>query len=356
MKILVFTKYSRKGASSRLRTLQYLPYLEQLGFEFTVQNLFNDFYLETLYSGRKRSIFNIINCYTRRLITLLTINNYDLIWIEKELFPYIPFPIEKLLSKLGYKYLVDYDDAIFHNYDLSNNRLVKLLLSNKIDKVMKYSTCVVAGNSYLAQRAENANAKNIHSIPTVVDYIKYKTGQKPQNGVLIIGWIGSPSTQKYLLQLKHVFNKIFENNKNIRLLLVGAHPSIPEQMGDIPVEVVEWDESTEVKNIKDMDIGIMPLIDGPWEKGKCGYKLIQYMACGIPVVASPVGVNIEIIKESNSGFLADKDSEWIEHLSDLINSHKLRTSMGNDGQLAVKNRYSLQSQSAYLAKVLKSLI
>jgi len=355
MKILVFTKYSRKGASSRLRTLQYLPYLEQKGFEFTVQNLFDDSYLETLYSVRKRSVPNIIRCYTRRFITLLTINNYDLIWIEKELFPYLPIPIEKLLSKLGYKYIVDYDDAIFHNYDLSNNRLVKSLLSNKIDKVMKYSSCVVVGNYYLAQRAKNANAKNIHIIPTVVDYIKYKAERKTPKEVLTIGWIGSPSTQKYLLDLKYVFKEIFKTNRNVRLLLVGAHPNISEKIESIPVEVVDWNESTEVENIKNMDIGIMPLVDGPWEKGKCGYKLIQYMACGIPVIASPVGVNVEIIKESKSGFLANKDSEWIQHLSKLINSYELRASMGNAGQLAVKNQYSLQSQTVHLAKILQSL-
>lgn len=355
MKILVLTKYSRKGASSRLRTLQYLPYLETQGFEFTVQNLFNDAYLEALYKGGKRSAFNVLNCYAKRFFTLFTINNYDLIWIEKELFPYLPISIEKLLSKLGYKYIVDYDDAIFHNYDLSKNMLVKLLLSNKIEKVMKYSSCVLVGNYYLAQRAKNANAKNIHIIPTVVDYIKYEVEQKLPNEVLTIGWIGSPSTQKYLLDLKYVFKEIVETNKNVRLLLVGAHPNISEKIENIPVEVVDWDESTEVKNIKNMDIGIMPLVDGPWEKGKCGYKLIQYMACGIPVIASPVGVNKEIIEKSNSGFLADNDSEWIEYLNRLINSNQLRILMGSDGQLAVKNQYSLQSQSQRLAKLLKSL-
>ena len=128
-----------------------------------------------------------------------------------------------------------------------------------------------------------------------------------------------------------------------------------EKIENIPVEVVDWDESTEVKNIKNMDIGIMPLVDGPWEKGKCGYKLIQYMACGIPVIASPVGVNKEIIEKSNSGFLADNDSEWIEYLNRLINSNQLRILMGSDGQLAVKNQYSLQSQSQRLAKLLRSL-
>lgn len=356
MRVLVFTKYSRKGASSRLRTIQYLTSLEKQGFEFTVQNLFDDAYLEALYNGGKRSAFNIIKCYSRRFASLFTVKNYDLIWIEKELFPYIPIPIEKLLSKLGYKYLVDYDDAIFHNYDLSKNMFVKLLLSHKIDTVMKHSSCVVAGNAYLAQRARSANAKNVHIIPTVVDHIKYQTEQKPQNEVLTIGWIGSPSTQKYLLDLKYVFKKIFEKNKNVRLLLVGAHPSIYAQINYIPVEVVEWDESTEVKNIKNMDIGIMPLADGPWEKGKCGYKLIQYMACGIPVIASPVGVNREIIEKYNSGFLANNDSEWVEHINNLINSYKLRISMGSNGQLAVENQYSLQSQFEHLAKLLRSLI
>lgn len=353
-KILVLTKYSRKGASSRLRTLQYLPYLENKGYIFEVSSLFDDNYLESLYNSKKNSV-DILKLYIKRLYILRKVYNYDLLWIEKELFPYLPSVFEKLMNILGIRYIVDYDDAIFHNYDMSNNELIRTFLSKKIDSVMKNSSCVIAGNQYLRERAEFAKAKNIHIVPTVVDHNKYLNHFASTNDVLTVGWIGSPTTQKYVLE---ILPALVAANKetSFKLLLVGASKNIINEIKDLEVEIHPWSEDTEVDLIRKMDIGIMPLHDGPWEQGKCGYKLIQYMACGVTVIASPVGVNKEIIVQSNAGQLASSREEWIVALTKALRSDVLRNKTGFNGRQAVKSYYSIESQANRINNIIKRCI
>ena len=354
-KILVFCKYPRKGASSRLRTLQYLPYLEQQGFEFTVQSLFDEAYLKNLYSKGSRSRLAIVSYYFKRLLTLCTVFRYDLLWIEKELFPYLPAFAEKILALFGVRYIVDYDDAIFHNYDLSSNLIIRRLLANKIDKVMMHSECVMAGNSYLVARAKSAGAKNIQLLPTVVDHSRYQSRPENDANLLTVGWIGSPSTQKYVVEIFSALQAAHQQTP-FRLLLVGATDEICVQLPGLQVEVQPWSEESEVDLIRSMDIGIMPLQDGPWEKGKCGYKLIQYMASGVPVVASDVGVNSEIVEGTDSGLIVKEPAAWQAALLHLLNSSDLRLHCGRAGRLAVEAKYSVQSQRLVLMRVLNSRV
>lgn len=354
-KILVFTKYPRMGASSRLRTLQYLPMLEQQGFEFTVQSLFDETYLKNLYGKGSRSRLAIIGYYIKRLLTLFTVWRYDLVWIEYELFPYLPAFFERLLAFIGKPYVVDYDDAIFHNYDLSNNSLLTKYLGKKIDVVMGKSSCVIAGNAYLASRAEAAGAKRIEQVPTVVDQSRYAPLIKPINSPMVIGWIGSPSTQKYVVDIKDALRTACEQH-GAQLLLVGATPDIAKQFPSIDVVVEPWSEEGEAELIQRMDVGIMPLPDGPWEKGKCGYKLIQYMACAVPVIASPVGVNVDIIGHSICGYLAGSTEQWADSLNALLSSAEQRKTLGSAGRKAVEEKYSLQVQAPILARMFNSII
>jgi glycosyltransferase involved in cell wall biosynthesis len=354
MKVLVFTKYHRMGASSRLRTLQYLPFLEQQEFEFTVSSLFDETYLENLYNNDSRSRSAVFKYYSKRLLTLFTVWRYDLIWIEKELFPYLPAFSEQFLALIGKKYVVDYDDAIFHNYDLSDSPIVRRFLAKKIDTVMANSGCVIAGNDYLAERAQVAGAKRIEWVPTVIDQSRYKPLVKAEGSSKVIGWIGSPSTQKYVLDIKQALRAVCERH-SARLLLVGATQDIVDQLPDIKVDVVPWSEDSEVQLIQKMDIGIMPLPDGPWEKGKCGYKLIQYMACGVPVIASAVGVNIDIINNSECGYLAKNEKQWVNSLDALLSSTEHRKTFGKAGRNAVEETYSLQVQAPILARILSAI-
>lgn len=355
MKILLLSKYSKLGASTRLRTMQFIPHLEVAGISVVQQSLFDDSYLKKTYAKQRVPLFLLAKLFFERLLTILKANSYDLVWIEYEIIPYFPAWFEKLFNLLGVKYVVDYDDAIFHNYDLSKSKIIRITLGRKIDKVMNNATAVIVGNDYLASRAQKANADNIVYIPTVVDIDRYRVKKFTVNDRPVIGWIGSPSTQKYITQFFNVFKRLSEKYDFV-LRLVGAREDIISSLPGINVEVLAWTEELEARYIESFDVGIMPLNDGPWERGKCGYKLIQYMACGIPVVASPVGVNSTIVNNNNCGFLAENDSDFYRYLEMLFNDDKLRKDMGISGRDAVDKHYSLQSQSKNLTHLFNSIV
>ncbi len=355
MKVLLLSKYSRLGASSRLRFLQYIPALEQQGVEVEVRCLFDDAYLTHLYHTGKRPLIRSVYCYLVRLFTLLSVKKYDLIWIEKEVFPYFPAVIERLLKVFAPPYVVDYDDAVFHSYDLSSSSMIRKLLGGKIDVVMRNARCVVAGNDYLASRATTAGSKKIVVIPTVVDKNRYLAKRDDNGKSLVIGWIGSPSTQKYVVAIRQALQNLCEEF-GARIMLMGATPEIVQDLPGISVEVLPWSEDREVDFIRQIDVGIMPLIDGPWEKGKCGYKLIQYMASSVPVVASPVGVNTEIVGGSQCGMLADSSVEWEASLRELLGSADQRLRYGSAGRVAVENKYTLHVQVLTLRKVFNEVV
>lgn len=348
MKILYFTKYTRKGASSRLRSFQYFPFLESQGNQVTVKPLFDDAYLEKLYQGKK-DIVGSLKGYLKRFILLFTVFSYDKVVIEKELFPFLPAVFERIVALFGVKYIVDYDDAIFHNYDMHPNPAIRLLLQNKIDVVMKKSGTVIAGNSYLADRAKKAGAKNIVIIPTVIDTSRYQIKQFSNSKPFVIGWIGSPSTFKYLKPLQSVFEKLAQTH-SIALHIVGA----TESLGLPSIEKhIPWSEETEVASILTFDLGIMPLNDTPWEKGKCSYKLIQYMGCGIPVIASPVGMNVEVVKQDVNGFLASNEAEWLVAFEHYLSRTEQQHLHGKNNSIFVEHHFSLKSaQHNYLKAII----
>jgi len=353
MKIVLFSRYDTLGASSRMRSFQYLPFLKSNGIEVIVLPLFGNDYLNTLYKGKRRPLTLIIRAYIKRIIDLLKNRKADLIWIEKELLPFLPYWLEKVLLKKK-MYLLDYDDAIFHKYDLHKNSIVRWLFSKKIDKLMNNSRIVICGNSYLEKRAKFAGAKKVEILPTVINTEKYilKNIQETELSVIRIVWIGSPSTESYLNLLKTPLINLAKIIK-FKLIIIGANKF---KLEGIDIEFIEWNESSEVKDISDCHIGIMPLIDSPWEKGKCGYKLIQYMACGLPIVGSNIGVNSEIIDHGKNGYIANNDNEWVEYLLLLIQSKTKRREMGLNGFLKVEKKYCLKVTAPKLIDHLKEAI
>ncbi|MCD9557572.1 glycosyltransferase family 4 protein [Photobacterium carnosum] len=350
-KVFVFTKYGDLGASSRLRFLQYISKLEGKGIDFIVCPLFCNDYINKFNSHSPISKKYIIYRYFKRLIKLFHIKKGDILWIEKEIFPYCPSFAEAILSLFNIKYIIDYDDAIFHNYDSHRLLLVRKVLGKKIDKVMKYSHHVVTGNSYLADRAL-LNNKNCTIIPTVVEPNRYLLKEYEQSP-LVIGWIGSPSTQKYLIEIKDILCKVC-HDYNAKLLFVGASKDILKEFDTGLVTVTSWSEENESYLINKMSIGIMPLEDGKWEKGKCGYKLIQYMASGLPVIGSNIGVNKFIIESSNSGFAVNNDDEWLNAFNKLLSDKRCRDKLGLNGRNAVINKFSVDSQVDLLFSVLSN--
>jgi glycosyltransferase involved in cell wall biosynthesis len=371
-KILVLTKYESLAGSSRYRFYQYLPYLKSQGFEVSVVPLLNNKYVADLNKSnisietlnRKRNLINIFSIYFQRVRKLLTAHCYDLLWIEKELLPYAPAWLEKFLIR-GIPYAVDYDDAQFHMYDHYASNLTKLLLSNKIDNIMANAKLVIAGNEYIKERASRAGAKRIEVIPTVVDIDRYSVGinnydktieeesfKKKANQIFNIGWIGSPSTSRYLRAVEPIFQQL-SKNYNCKFTIIGAGNF---QLGNVALTLKNWHEESEVDDLKKLDVGIMPLDSNRWEQGKCGIKLIQYMACGLPVVGTPIGVNQQIIQHGFNGFQANSPDEWIKYLSQLAADPQLRNNMGAKGRSMVESDYCLQVTAPKLSSLLRSCI
>ncbi len=350
MKVLLLSRYGAMGASSRVRFLQYLPYFKAQGVNMSVVPLFSDAYVRALYEGGSRWR-EVVAGYMRRIGALLQVRRFDVVIVEKELFPFLPAFAERLLRVSGVPYVVDYDDALFHRYDLHSSKLVRGVLGRKIDAVMRHAVVVVAGNDYLAERARQAGARRVELIPTVVDTHRYQPRQAPPNETPVIGWIGTPNTSRYLQPLLPVFEAL-QARMRVRVVAVGARS---EDFAGTPVETLPWSEETEVESIQQFDIGIMPLADSPWERGKCGYKLIQCMACGVPVVASPVGVNTVIVNPGKNGLLA-RDDEWEEQLTTLLQDPELRRSFGAQGRKDVENWYSLEVQAPRLLNAIREAV
>ena len=352
MKILSLTRYSRLGASSRLRSHQYFPYLQRHGIQVTAAPLFNDEYIENLYAQKPANLRLLIVSFLRRLKQLIKVRGFDLLWIEKELLPWFPAWGEEILARLNIPYIVDYDDAAFHNYNLHRNSLVRFLMGHKINVVMRRASMVIVGNDYIGDYARHEGARRVEYLPTVIDLDRYSIVPKAENEIFTIGWIGSPITAKYLNLVQPVLEELCKNN-NAKLILIGSGDI---GLNGVPLDVRRWSEKTESADILDFDVGIMPIPDGPWERGKCGYKLIQYMASGRPVVASLVGVNLKIVENGVNGFLANTVQEWENSLRTLREKRDLRERMGKAGRSKVEHQYCLQVTAPRLVSLFHDVI
>jgi glycosyltransferase involved in cell wall biosynthesis len=352
MRILLLSRYSRLAASTRLRFLQYIPYIDSEGIEITHEPLLDDEYLKKLYAGNPISLGSIITSYIRRIKILLKQTNYDLLWIQYELFPWLPSWIEQLATLPGVPCIVDYDDAFFHRYNMHKNYIVRRMLGDKIDKVMRGASIVIAGNEYLAERAQDAGCKRVEIIPTVVDLNRYPKERLKSDQVFTIGWIGSPMTSHYIPKIRHALREVCTGNK-ARVVLIGSGPV---SLDGVPIERRAWSEEDEVRDIHSFDVGIMPLSDTPWERGKCGFKLIQYMACGKPVVASAVGSNSKIVEHGVTGFLVNDLKGWFEALETLRTQQDLCHCMGSSGRQEVEARYCLQVTAPRLLKLIHEAV
>lgn len=336
MRVLVLPRYGPQGASSRLRFFQFLPALREAGIDTVVSPLFHDNLLLRKYQRGAYGIARLAGAYLQRIRYLLTRHHFDLVWIEKEALPWLPAWFEKrLLAQVPY--VIDFDDAIFHNYDRNESAIIRTLFGRRIDKIMACSRLVVAGNSYLAARALQ-NAEYVEVLPTVVDLERYAPKHEVSARRPHLVWIGSPSTTQYLSMLAAPLAKLAQVRDFTLRIVGGKNPHMP----GVDVEIREWSESTESQLIRECDIGVMPLADTPWEYGKCAYKLIQYMACGLPTVASSVGANNDVTVDGQTGYLASTQDEWIARLDVLLSSAVLRQKMGCAGRTRVEQYYSLQ--------------
>ena len=355
LRVLALTKYGFLGASSRLRFLQYVPGLQHAGIQVKVQPLLSDELLLNRYQRGRYSLWSLVKAYTVRFFVLLQRSQFDLIWIEKEALQWAPLWMELALLR-GTPYVLDYDDAVFHHYDQHPSHWVRHFYGRRLDKLMAKAALVVCGNKYLAKRARDARASRVEVVPTVIDLCRYS--EKAPKLFSVAGpschprivWIGSPSTARYLHLLREPLQALAKRLPFV-LRVIGAEAV---DMPGVPVEFLPWAENTEVQNISECDVGVMPLMDTAWERGKCGYKLIQYMACGLPVVASSVGVNADIVRPRENGFLAESSEEWLVALEKLLLDKLLRQEMGSAGRQLVEESYCIQKSGPNMARFLFS--
>jgi len=300
----------------------------------TIKPLFDrSYFIARNKFSKMKSVFS---AYIYRFFLLVHLlfsrKKYDLLLIEYELFPYFPAWFEFLLHKRGIQYIVDYDDAIFHKYDMSKNLLIKTFLKNKIAKVIQYARHVIVCNSYLESYAKKYNNQLI-KLPTVVlldNYTeKMQNFKKKNDDIFVIGWIGSRTTSVYILEILPAIEKFVDKYPDVRFDLVGFDATLlsEEEIVKYHINIIPWYEDKEIENILQFDVGIMPLHDDPWSRGKCGFKLVQYMSCKKPVVASPVGINKEIVENGFNGFLVKTLHEWFDAFEKLYLDRALMSNM-----------------------------
>ena len=283
----------------------------------------------------------------QRLIYLvLEKNKFDLIIIEKELVTFMPFFVEDLLLR-GSKFIVDYDDNINARYQTG---WAKLFLSEKVRKLAGLADAITIGNHWYLEIFKHAGPAKIHYLPTVIDSRRYSaaTVTKQEKHPLTITWIGSPATVEYLQDIDNVLARL-QFQYNFRLTVIGAAIQLKTN-----AHFVEWHQDTEITQLKQADIGILPLQNTAWEKGKCGLKLIQYMACGLPVVAAYSIANSDIVGQ-HCGFLAQTEDEWYNYLSQLLQSAGLRHTLGGNGKARVYKHYSYQTWGPVFVNLVKTI-
>jgi glycosyltransferase involved in cell wall biosynthesis len=350
LKVAFLTRYSRNGASSRIRAMQFLPLLKEHGIAATLLPLHTHAYVDSLNMGR-RDVGEVLKAYRQRIADAIHLDRFDVLWVEKELLPMAPFWMERCLLR-SKPFVLDFDDAVFHNYDSSRNGLVRVLLGDKIDRLMRMATIVTVGNAYLGDRAARAGAKTIELLPSVIDLsnypepLSYDVEPEPNLDLRLV-WVGSPSTQPYLELIRKPLEQLSQRLR-LRLDVVGA---VAPQFSGVECRSIPWVEGQDAARISAADVGIMPLLDSRWEQGKCSFKLIQYMACGRPVIGAAVGSNLNVVT-SDCGYLASTDRDWEQALATLAGSRDLRAGMGRNGRQRVEAQYNTAAVGSRMAAVL----
>jgi glycosyltransferase involved in cell wall biosynthesis len=352
VKVLALTRYGALGASSRLRIMQYRSELAEQGIEVCINSLLNDEYVRQLYQGKRNKLL-LIYCYLRRLIFLAyNTSRYDIVWIEKEIFPYLPAFFEKSFLKKKPK-IYDYDDAIFHNYDISSSTLKRFLLSNKIKILVQNASLVLAGNQYIADYLNQSGVK-ILKVPTSLkldDYQARKSQRTYSN--FTICWVGTPNTWE---QCFVPFLKIFlelADKYAIQFVIIGTKGN---GFSNEKFFFYDWSESNEVELIKSCHIGIMPLPDTPWMRGKSGYKLIQYMSCDLPVIASAVGENINLVQHGVDGFLVKNESDWERYILCIMENNELQLSLQRNARQKAEDSFDVKKNALIIAKHIRKVL
>jgi glycosyltransferase involved in cell wall biosynthesis len=346
MKILFLIPYSLKEApSQRFRFEQYLTLLESKNLKINISPFLNSGN-SNIFSKPGKHLSKtaaVLNGFTKRFFILFTVRSYQFVFIHREATPIGPPIIEWVLAKILRKRIIyDFDDSIWLTDKTNEGWMEKIIrCRSKVKYICRWSYKVSCGNQYLCDYAKKFN-QNVLLNPTTIDTQTLHNPalyEKEDSDRIIIGWTGSHSTLKYLIPIVPVIQLLENKYPQIHLLVIANKK--PE-LNIKSLLFIPWSLESEIENLNRIDIGIMPLPDDEWSKGKCGFKLLQYMALNKPALASPVGVNTEIINNTN-GFLCNNLESWIIQLELLIKDNTLRKELGVAGRELVEKNYSVLS-------------
>ncbi len=345
-----------RSPSQRFRFEQYFSFLEQNGFECHLSTLLDEYGDTTFYSEGNffRKVGVVTRSFLKRKNDLKQTNEYDIVFVQREAFMTGSVFFEEGLRNKNVKIVYDFDDAIWlPNVSESNKKFEWMKSPAKTSKLISLSDLVIAGNSYLADYAKKFN-QNVHIIPTTIntDYHKRKNVNKDNR--ICIGWTGSHTTIQHFEQAVPALRKLKGKfGDKIYFKVIGAEKYSNEELN---IKGIKWSLQNEIEQLSEIDIGIMPLPDDEWSKGKCGLKGLQYMALEIPCVMSPVGVSSEIVSDGVNGFLAKNDNQWVEIISLLIENPELRKKIGTEARKTVEANYSVNSQKEKYLTLLKGIL
>jgi glycosyltransferase involved in cell wall biosynthesis len=355
MRVLFFTLGTEVLASSRTRVHQYIPYLQKEGVVCTVHPAGLDRRLILSVQGGPGWKLPLVQAWgrlekaIRGALFFCRVPFYDVAFVQKIL---LPIPFQKLLRVLNSRIIFDFDDAIYVPHQVQRSFWPAETNRRWFEHMLSISQWVVLENQYTAAYARPFS-KQILQITGPIEVHRYtpRSGVEPRDRI-VLGWVGTPSNTIYLEILRETLERLGQQYPHVSLLLVGAASFHLENM---PVEIRPWSLVTEVTDLQQFDIGLMPLPDDEWSRGKGGYKLLQYMAIGIPSIASPVGIVSEMIVEGENGFLAITSEEWYEKLGCLIEDPGLRARMGQKGRKVAEEQYSFEVAVPQLWAVLREV-
>lgn len=356
VRVLALSPMPIEGAGCRFRIAQYVPYLRDAGFDVTISPFYTPEFFRLVYQPghHLRKSATSLALVWRRLRETLAVDRYDLVFLYREAIPIGPPVIERMIARRGLPIVYDFDDAIFLPSVSEANRVVSFLKApGRVADVLRLSAEVIVGNDYLAEYARRYHPR-VSVIPTAVDTSRFVPA--PASGAAgrpVVGWIGSPTTFPYLESLAGVLREVAARHP-FTLKVSGA--GRPVHFPGLDVVEAPWSLEDEVSLFNTCDVGVYPLTDDEWARGKCGFKAIQFMACGVPVVAASVGVNREIVEDGVNGFLAASPGEWVEKLERLLADGALRQRFGAAGRRTIEARYSIGVTAPRLADVLRAAV
>lgn len=346
-----------RNPSQRYRIEQWEPLLASRGLRVEYRPFESRELNEVVYQpGRTATKARLVaRSLVRRLGDVRDARDFDAVYVLREAALLGPPIFERMLARSRVPFVFDFDDAVFERYvSPSNGYLSYLKFPGKTRTICRLAAHVMAGNEYLADYAREVNRK-VTVVPTTVDTSKYTVESRAAGDVPVIGWTGSYSTVQHLLTLAGALRKLAERER-FRLRVIGSPGMKLEGLAGLDVEALAWDSQTEVEDLRAIDIGVMPLPEDRWSRGKCGMKALQYMGLSIPTVCSPVGVNSEIVRDGENGLLASSEEEWVEKLGRLLRSPELRERLGRAGRATVEARYSAAVQAPRVFQIFESVV